>query len=68
MPRSVDFKRLNLSHSEQAMIKKWSRVMVAIYASFAVVAVVTALATSGLPRLDNVAAQQGPTFVSFDHN
>jgi hypothetical protein len=57
-----------LSHSEQAMIKKWSRVMVAIYGSLAVIAVVTALATSGRPRLDNVAAQQGPTFVSFDHN
>jgi hypothetical protein len=68
MPRSVDFKRLNLSHSEQAMIKKWSRVMGAIYASFAVIAVVTALATSGRPPLDNVAAQQGPTFVSFDRN
>jgi hypothetical protein len=37
MPRTGDFKRLNLSHSEQAMIKKWSRVMVAIYASFAVI-------------------------------
>jgi hypothetical protein len=68
MPRSVDVKRFNLSHSEQAMIKKWSRVMVAIYGSLAVIAVVTALATSGRPRLDNVAAQQGATFVSFDHN
>jgi hypothetical protein len=68
MPRAVDFKRLNLSHSEQAMIKKWSRVMGAIYASLAVIAVVTTLATSDRPRLDNVAAQQVPTFVSFDHN
>jgi hypothetical protein len=68
MPRSFDFKRLNLSHSEQAMIKKWSRVMVAIYASLGVILVVIALATSCQPGLDNVAAQQGPTLVSFDHN
>jgi hypothetical protein len=40
MPRSVDFKRLNLSHSEQAMIKKGSRVMVALYASMAVIALI----------------------------
>jgi hypothetical protein len=64
---SVDFKRLNLSHSERAMIKKSSRVMLAIYASLAVIAVVTAFVPSGRPRLDNVAAQQVPTFVSFDH-
>jgi hypothetical protein len=49
------------------MIKKSSRVMLAIYASLAVIAVVTAFAPSGRPRLDNVAAQQVPTFVSFDH-
>jgi hypothetical protein len=63
---SVDFKRLNLSHSEQAMIKKSSRVMLAIYASLAVIAVVTAFALNGRSPLDNVAAQQVPTFVSFD--
>jgi hypothetical protein len=43
-------------------------VLGAIYASLAVIAVVTTLATSDRPRLDNVATQQVPTFVSFDHN
>jgi hypothetical protein len=51
MPRSFDFKRLNLSHSEQAMIKKWSRVMVAIYASLE-----SSLSSSHLRRAVNRAS------------
>jgi hypothetical protein len=67
MRRPVDFKRLNLSPSDQALMKKWSRVVVAIYASAALVGIVAAFATS-TPRLDNVTAQKMPPVVSFDRN
>jgi hypothetical protein len=67
MRQSVDFKRLNLSGSDQALMRKWSRTVAAIYISAAVVGLVAAIATSG-PRLDNVAAQRTPAVVTFDQN
>jgi hypothetical protein len=65
--QSVDFKRLNLSGSDQALMRKWSRTVAAIYILAAVVGLVAAIATSG-PRLDNVAAQRTPAVVTFDQN
>jgi hypothetical protein len=67
MRQSVDFKRLNLSGSDQALMRKWSRTVAAIYILAAVVGLVAAIATSG-PRLDNVAAQRTPAVVTFDQN
>jgi hypothetical protein len=67
MRRSLDFKRLNLSPSDRALMKKWSRVVVAIYASIALVGVIAAIATS-TPRLDNITAQKMPPVVTFDRN
>jgi len=63
----VDFKHLGLSPSEQGVVRRWSRVMVAIYASLALGGLVLAVATSGLPR-DHVAAHKAPPFVIVDLN
>jgi hypothetical protein len=67
MRQSVDFKHLDLSGSDQALMRKWSRTVAAIYILAAVVGLVAAIATSG-PRLDNVAAQRTPAVVTFDQN
>jgi hypothetical protein len=67
MRRSVDLKRLNLSDSDQTVIRKWSRAVAAFYASVAIAGVIAAVATSA-PRLDNVTAQRTPPVVTFDQN
>ena len=67
MPRAVDFKRRNMPVSDQAAIRRWSRAIVAVYASAILIGVMAAVVTSA-PRLDNVAAQRTPAVVTFDQN
>jgi len=66
MRRFDAFKFRQLSPSDHAVVKKWSRAMLAIYASLALVGVALAYASSGRPTPDNVVhASSG--FVAFDH-
>ena len=45
MRRPADFKHFNLSQSEHTMIKKWSRLIVAVYVTLAAVGVAATLVT-----------------------
>ena len=64
---SADFRRPNLSTSDHAVVKRWSRAIAAIYAAVALAGIAAAVATRE-PRSDTVTAQRVPASVTVDRN